>query len=105
MIQMLLSETLEEMGYDVCAVAGTEDDAVAQAARHHPGLMIVDLNLDDGNGISAMERILKLGPMPCVFISGAPQRIGQSGAGVLRKPFSEDDLRRAIYNILGSAAG
>jgi len=102
MICLLLSEILEEMGYHVCAVAGTEDDAVAQAALHHPGLMIVDLSLKDGNGIGAMERIRKTGPMPCVFISGAPLRFGQLGVGVLCKPFGEDDLQRAIQHSLDS---
>ena len=28
MIGMLLGEMLEEMGYDVCAIAATEEDAV-----------------------------------------------------------------------------
>jgi CheY-like chemotaxis protein len=33
MIGILLAEMLGDMGYNVCAVAATEDDAVADAAR------------------------------------------------------------------------
>ena len=37
MIGMLLADMLGEMGYNVCAIAATEDGAVADAARCHPG--------------------------------------------------------------------
>jgi DNA-binding response OmpR family regulator len=96
MIGMLLAEMLGDMGYNVCAVAATEDDAVADAARCKPGLMIVDELLREGNGSSAVARILLDGPVPCVFISGAPLRLGQPAKKVLRKPFVEGDLVRAI---------
>ena len=77
MIGILLAEMLGDMGYSVCAVAATEDDAVADAARCKPGLMIVDEQLREGSGSSAVARILLDGPVPCVFISGAPLRLGQ----------------------------
>jgi DNA-binding response OmpR family regulator len=103
MIGMLLAEMLQEMGYDVCAVAATEDDAVADAARCKPGLMIVDENLREGTGVAAVERILRNGPVPCVFISGAPVHLARPGGSVLQKPFLEEDLVRAIRYVVGSA--
>ena len=78
MIGLLLAEMLEEMGFAVCAIAATEDDAVTQAARCEPGLMIVDQQLRDGDGSSAVERILRTRPVPCVFISGEPTYLGQA---------------------------
>ncbi|MEA2740267.1 MAG: two-component system, response regulator PdtaR [Acetobacteraceae bacterium] len=101
LIGMLLAEMLEEMGYGVCAIAATEEDAVANAARHKPGLMIVDEHLREGNGVSAVNRILRAGPLPCVFISGAPTYPGRPGARVLQKPFLEADLIRAIRSVIG----
>ncbi len=77
-IGILLAEMLGDMGYNVCAVAATEDDAVADAARCKPGLMIVDERLREGNGSSAVARILLDGPVPCVFISGAPLRFSRT---------------------------
>jgi DNA-binding response OmpR family regulator len=103
MIGLLLAEMLEDMGYDVCAVTATEEDAVSEAARCKPGLMIVDQLLTEGTGVSAVERILRHGPVPCVFISGAPFRIARPGANVLQKPFLEEDLVRAIRYVVGSA--
>ncbi len=103
MIGLLLSEMLDEMGYVVCAIAATEEDAVAAAARCQPGLMIVDQQLLEGTGVSAVERILRNGPIPCVFISGAPVHLARPGANVLQKPFLEEDLVRAIRYVVDSA--
>jgi two-component system, response regulator PdtaR len=103
LIGLLLAEMLEEMGYDVCAVAATEEDAVAVAARYKPGLMIVDQRLREGTGASAVERILRSGPVPHVFISGASGNLSRLCANVLQKPFLEEDLVRAIRYVVGNA--
>jgi DNA-binding response OmpR family regulator len=103
MIGMLLAEVLEEMGYDVCPIAATEDDAVETAVRCKPGLMIVDEYLREGSGSSAVARILVAGPVPCVFISGAPLRIGPTAKKILRKPFVEADLICAIRDVVAGA--
>jgi DNA-binding response OmpR family regulator len=100
MIGILLAEMLGDMGYDVCAIAATEDDAVADAARCKPGLMIVDEQLREGSGSSAVARILLGGPVPCVFISGAPRRFGRTAEKVLRKPFVGRELARAIRSVV-----
>jgi len=101
MIGLLLAEMLGEMGYDVCAIAATEEDAVADAARCKPGLMIVDEHLREGTGVSAVARILRNGPVPCVLISGAPVHLARPGRSVLQKPFLEEDLVRAIRYVVG----
>ena len=103
MIAMPLAELLGDMGYRVCAIAATEEDAVAMATRCKPVLMIVDERLREGTGASAVARILLTGPVPCVFISGAPMRLNRRGATVLQKPFLEQDLVRAIRNVVGDS--
>ncbi|WP_428534544.1 response regulator [Rhodopila sp.] len=100
-IAMLLAEMLQDMGYRVCAIAATEEDAVAMATSCKPGLMIVDEHLREGSGASAVERILLTASVPCVFISGAPVSRNGQGATVLHKPFLEQDLVRAIRNVVG----
>jgi two-component system, response regulator PdtaR len=103
-IGMLLAEMLEYMGYDVCTIAATEEDAVADATRRMPDLMIVDEHLREGSGVAAVQRILQTGPVPCVFISGAPMYPRRPDATVLQKPFAEADLVRAIRYVVGNAA-
>jgi CheY-like chemotaxis protein len=100
MISRLLAEMLKDLGYAVCAVAATEDEAVAEAARHKPGLMIVDQHLREGTGMSAVDRISRTRPVPCVFLSGSPLQPSRRATMVLLKPFREEDLARAIESVV-----
>jgi two-component system, response regulator PdtaR len=106
LIGNLLAEVLVGMGHAVCAIAATEDDAVAAAARCRPDLMIVDGRLRDGSGVGAVEKILRFGPVPHVFLSGDVSRVRalRPGAVVVQKPFGISDLARAIQRALEKAA-
>jgi CheY-like chemotaxis protein len=101
-IGILLAEMLQELGHSVCAVAISEDDAVAAAVRYSPDMMIVDARLRDGSGIAAVGAIRRTGHVPYVFISGdaAAVRALRPEAIVLQKPFRESDLVRAIHHAL-----
>jgi len=105
-IAVLLAEVLEGMGYEVCAIEATEEDAVAAALRCRPDLMIVDVRLGDGSGVAAVERILRAGPVPHVFVSGDPSKLQvlRPDAVVMQKPFREADLAVAIQRALGAVA-
>jgi CheY-like chemotaxis protein len=106
LIGMLLADALVAMGHVVCAIVATETDAVAAAARCNPDLMIVDARLRDGSGISAVEKILRNGWVPHVFVSGETSS-GQTlrpGAIVIQKPFRDMDLDRAIQSALDAPA-
>jgi CheY-like chemotaxis protein len=104
LIGPLLAETLIGLGYEVCGIEATEAGAVAAAARHRPDLMIVDMNLADGSGIAAVERITRTGPVPHVFMSGHAWQDVMPGRVLLTKPFREADLIRAIGRALTPAA-
>lgn len=104
MIGALMAELLGSLGYDVYPVETTEAGAVSAAARHRPDLMIVDVRLADGSGLSAMARIAQTNPVPHVFMSGELLRGAVPGTALLRKPFREADLVRAIGQALGAAA-
>jgi len=98
LIGLLLAEVLTDMGHHVCSVEVTEAGAVAAAARCGPDLMIVDIWLADGDGISAMAEILRAGPMPHFYVSGdvAMVRSLKPDAEVVQKPFRQQDLAQAI---------
>jgi two-component system, response regulator PdtaR len=102
-VGMLLAELLEAMGYDVCAIEATEADAVAAAVRCRPDLMIVDVQLSNGSGISAVEEILRTRAIPYVFVSGDISRVQALRPGaVLQKPYRESDLVQAIQSARGA---
>lgn len=97
-IGMLLAQVLDGMGHEVIAVEGTEQGAVTAASRVRPGLILVDERLRAGSGQGAIERILRDGFIPHVWMSGdsAGRARARQGVAVLRKPFSEQALRLAI---------
>ncbi len=98
-IGLVLEEMLQDIGHTVCAIAMTEDQAVADAARFGPGLIIADQRLQKGSGLSAVQRILQREPIPFLFISGAPIP-GAHPSTVLPKPFVQKDLADAIHRAL-----
>ena len=105
LIAMLLAELLVGMGHDVCATAVTEAEAVIAATRYVPDLMIVDAGLSRGSGVSAVEEILRAGPLAHVFVSGDTEKVRRHrpDAIVVRKPFREAELARAIDLALAAA--
>ncbi len=105
-IGMMLAEMLEEMGHDVCAIESTEADAVSAADRCKPDLMIVDVLLGDGNGVSAVTEILRAGPVPHLFVSADISRLRalRPSAVAIQKPYREPELTRAIHLALDAPA-
>ena len=103
-IAMLLETTLADMGHEVCAIEATEAGAVAAAERLRPDLLVVDAGLREGNGISAVERILRGGFVPHVFVSGHDLRpeMLNSRAVRLSKPYDARDLYAAIQTALAA---
>jgi DNA-binding NarL/FixJ family response regulator len=74
------------------------------AARYKPDLMIVDAGLGHGSGVAAVEQILRAGPIAHMFISGDAGRVKtrKPNAVVVRKPFREAELVRAIDSALAA---
>lgn len=100
---ILLARVLAGMGHDVISVEGTEEGAVSAAARVRPGLILVDERLHAGSGHGAIERILRDGFIPHVWMSGGSDSRSNMPDGVaeLRKPFTEQALVLAIAKVCG----
>jgi two-component system, response regulator PdtaR len=102
LVAMLLVETLVEMGHGVCGVEATETGAVAAALQYQPDLIIVDAQLMEGNGVSAVDQILSAGFVPHLFISGNIKKVlaRRPGAVAIQKPFRDSELDQAIRRAL-----
>ncbi len=84
--------------YVVSDVAEDSAGALEAVARRRPDLALVDLQLARGStGFSVAAKFAELG-IPCLFTSGkAPSfPIPDLALGCLVKPFSEEDLVRAL---------
>src|SRR5687768_16315194 len=106
LVGVLLAELLRGMGHEVCDTAATEAAAVTAAERCAPDLMIVDARLARGSGISAVDEILRARPIAHFFLSGDAERVRMQrpDAVVLRKPFRQADLAKAIALALAAVA-
>lgn len=101
LIGMLLGELLEGLGHKICAIASTEIDAVAAAVEFKPDLLIVDANLRQGSGISAVRQITKKCQVPYIFMTGEPRSVIEAmpEAIVIGKPYSLQTLSRAMADL------
>jgi two-component system, response regulator PdtaR len=103
-IALLLTEVLEGMGHEVCAIAATKAGAVTSAVECRPDLMIVDARLGDGSGVAAVDEILRTWFIPHVFVSANISRVRalRPDAVMIQKPYREADLASAIQRALGT---
>jgi DNA-binding NtrC family response regulator len=106
LVALELQIIVEDMGYDVCAVVDTEADAVREADATSPDLVIADIQLRQGNGVAAMERIALRREVPVVFVSGNHTFTPNPQIRTVRfiaKPFRVESLRKAVADIFAGA--
>ena len=103
LISSALRILLEANGYDV-AVAGTANDAVEAASASPPDVMLLDLTLPDGDGLSVLDdlKARKAKPSLTLAMTGHDDDITRARcmaagcADVLLKPVPINDLLRII---------
>jgi CheY-like chemotaxis protein len=75
-ISLHLEQIVQDMGHEVAATAMTRDEAVAEAKRVLPDLVLADIQLADGSsGLDAARDILDLFDVPVIFITAYPERL------------------------------
>ncbi len=94
-----------EMGHRVIGTAATKSAAVAAARANRPGLILADIQLDDGStGIDAVRDILDHFDVPVIFVTAFPERLltGErtEPAFLVAKPFEPDVLKITIAQAL-----
>ena len=104
-IALDIAGIVTEMGHTVAGVAARESDALAIAKAARPGLVLADIQLEDGSsGIAAVQEILKSIDVPVIFVTAFPERLltGEmlEPAFVVTKPFDATTLKVAISQAL-----
>ncbi len=96
-IRTVLRTLLEVEQYRVVE-ADTAERAVSEARAHKPDLLLVDLGLPDGDGLTVIRRVRDWSPVPIVVLSARnleEQKIAALDAGAddyVTKPFSAPEL-------------
>ena len=101
-----LQKILRSMGHQVVCVSETGNDLVRETLRNSPDLVVTDLKMPDGDGLSAMSQIWEHAPIPVIIISAHPHDMATRPvrndlvACVLVKPVRSADLERAIDELM-----
>jgi CheY-like chemotaxis protein len=99
LLALNLQMLVEDLGASSSLIVASEQDAEAQAKRFPPDIIIADLHLKQGNGVSAVQRIRSgIGAVPVVYVTANPDEAARldPDALVLSKPLREEELVTAI---------
>ncbi len=93
MVALNIESALLEAGFEILGIVDTEADVIAAAERLRPDVVILDITLRDGSGISAAKVIKRILAIPIIFVSGNsdPTTLAAASdvkpAAFIRKPF------------------
>lgn len=93
---------LQGLGYQIAGKANTGRKAIEGVKQTNPDLILMDINMPDLDGLSALEEINKEQLIPCIIITGyndvsLVERASQLGVfGYLHKPVDEYEIQSAI---------
>lgn len=105
LIAMFYQDVLEDLGCAVCAIVATADEAVAQARRLVPDLILMDVRLEGRkDGVDAALAIHAEGSCDAiVFVTGsldAQKRVAQDHPrATLFKPVGRAELAAVLADI------
>lgn len=104
LIVLDLKAILSELGWDVCAVVETAEDAMKAAETHRPQLVLADIRLPgDSDGIEAVKAIQARYPVRVLFVTGNWRELRARGlpdAMAIGKPFLPSVLKQAIHTVM-----
>lgn len=106
-LQQTIIQQFIQPSHTVVGFTAKESEAVELAEKHDPDMVIMDINLAEGDGIEAAKRIKATNPEMRIIISTAvvsdeikelTQEIPVDG--YLIKPYSKSELLEIIEDIL-----
>ncbi|MCW3132880.1 MAG: response regulator [Candidatus Methanospirare jalkutatii] len=108
-VRIMLSIVLRKMGFDVVGLARDCEEAERKCIELAPDILILDANLEGGDGINVMRRILRENAATVIILLfpdakgmslKAAEAVRAGAVGFLRKPLSEGELRRNMERML-----
>jgi DNA-binding NarL/FixJ family response regulator len=109
-IAMGFSVQIEDMGFEVCAIADTAERAVAYAQLHRPAVILMDMRLrGEKDGADAADTINKIVGSRIIYVTGSREqetidRIDlDSTFAILFKPVSQRQLESTVSKAMSSA--
>ena len=103
-------QVMRDLGYEVTGIAITGEDAVRQAGRDRPDLVLMDILLAGKmDGREAALKIWELYQIPVVYVTAAGDKktaeAGKftvpEGFGYIVKPYTKEELESEIKRLIG----
>ena len=110
MLQAFLVLKLEQEGFGVLTAASGED-MFRVLAQDDVDLILLDLNLPDGDGLSLARKIREHSDVPIVIATARQSRddrmiaLGLGADDYVTKPFDPEELALRIRNVIARAGG
>ena len=94
---------MRALGYEVCGITASGEEATALARQQGPGLVLMDIHLDGAmDGVQAAEIIRRECKIPVIYLTAHPGCLAIEGAdpgepfACILKPFDEFELEGHI---------
>ena len=105
LIAMDIEDIVVQLGHRVTAVARTRQEAIDQARKERPGIILADIQLADGSsGIDAVNDLLNEFQVPVIFITAYPERLltgdRPEPAFLITKPFAPEMIKAMVSQAL-----
>jgi CheY-like chemotaxis protein len=104
LLALALTALVEDLGYRVLATADTQQGAVQVVRERRPDLVLMDIKLMNGDGLSAAIEIRQSSKVPIIFCTSYDKKGVQSAVralgntALIGKPFDETELADLLVN-------
>ena len=109
-LSLLISDMLFDNGYG-CILAESLDDAYDIIEKNKVHLILLDINLPDGTGISLCKELRKVSEVPVIFASARTSEddkitgLDMGGDDYIAKPYSIKELMSRIRSLIRRTYG
>lgn len=99
---LILKTFIQNHGLNLIAEFTKEEEVVGFCRKEQPDLIILDVHLQEGNGLNAHSRIRAFSNAPILMISGSTSNSipDLKGLDYIVKPFLVEDFSNKIDEIL-----
>ncbi len=99
---------VEKMGYEVIDIVMSGEDALKKAREQKPDLILMDITLEGNiDGIQAAEELMKNDGISVIYLTAhandtvIERYMTMKPHAYLMKPVKDNDLQKAIQDVLG----
>ncbi len=107
-MQKAIGKYLKEFNLEIVGYAGNGEEALVMCERYKPEIVTLDITMPKMDGLTCLEKILKLYPETKVLVISALKdsatglkALKLGAKGFLPKPFTPQDLQEEIEFICG----